>query len=98
MLHVLKLGGNDDAVVVATIAWPETHKFVCLRIDEGNAAGKPLETAEDADHIFPVVGHSQSLHVWPDSLDLLLDLPSRGVDIHDAAGRGSRVKDRQIEL
>jgi hypothetical protein len=86
MFHVLQLGGNDDAVVMATIAWRETRKFICLRIDEGDASGKPLEAAEDADHIFSVTRHSQSLHVRPNALDLLLDLPGRGID------RASRVE------
>src|SRR5438552_3981025 len=59
MLHVLELGWNDDAVVVAAIARPDTDQFVRLRIDEGNAAGEPLEAAEHTHHVFAVIGNGQ---------------------------------------
>ena len=93
MLHVLQFGRDDDTVVVTAIAWPETHELVRLCIDEGDAAGEPLETAEDADHIFAVVGHGEGLHIRPNSLDLLLDLPGRGIDNHDPARCRRGVKD-----
>jgi hypothetical protein len=98
MLHVLELGWNDDTVVVTAIAWPETHQLVRLCIDEGDAAGEALEPAEDADHIFPVISHGESLHVRSNSLDFLLDLPGRGIDNHDPARCRRGVKDGQIKL
>src|SRR5215831_16653563 len=58
----------------------------------------PLEAAEHADHVFAVVGHRQRLHVRPDALNLLLDLPGLGVDDHHAAGGWGGVQDSKAEL
>ena len=80
MLHVFELGGNDNAIMVAAIAWPDAHELVCPRIDEGDTAGEPLESAEDTDHIVAVICHSQSLHVRANSLDLLFYRPGLGID------------------
>src|SRR3981189_3588242 len=85
MLHVFELGWNDDAVVVAAIARPDTDQLVRLDIDEGNAAGETLEAAEHAHHVFAVIGDGQGLHIRPDALNFLFDLPRIGIDDHDAA-------------
>lgn len=82
---MFELGGDDNAIMVASVAWPNTDKLVALRIDEGDAASKTLESAKHADHIFSVIGDSESLHVGANTLDLLLDRPGFGIDDHDAA-------------
>src|SRR5262249_6375538 len=56
------------------------------------------KAAEHADHVFAIIRHRQRLHVGPDALDLLLDLPGLGVDHHHAAGGWRRMQDRKIEL
>src|SRR4029450_5422576 len=98
VLHMLKLGRNDDAVVVTAVAWPDANQLICFCIDEGNAADKPLETAKDADHILTIICNSQGLHVRSDPLDLLFNRPGLGVDNHDPARRRGGMKDRQIEF
>jgi cobalt-zinc-cadmium resistance protein CzcA len=98
MLHVFELGRDDHAVMVPAIARPDADQFVRFRIDEGDAAGQPLEPAEHADHVFAVIGDRERLHVRPDALNLLLDLPGLGIDHHDAAARRRRMQDREIKL
>ena len=56
MLHVLEGPRNDHAVVVAAVARPDADQLVGLGVDEGDAAGEPLEAAEHADHVFAVIG------------------------------------------
>ena len=46
VLHVLELGGDDNAVMVPAIARPDAGQLIGLGIDEGNAAGEPLKAAE----------------------------------------------------
>ena len=98
MFHVLEFGGDDNAVMVPAIARPDADQLIGLGIDEGNAAGEPLEAAEHPHHVFAVVGNGQGLHVRPDALDFLLDLPRTCIDDHDPAAGGRGVEDREVEL
>ena len=46
VLHVLELGRDDDAVMMAAVARQYAQQFICLGIDDGDAARQPLEAAE----------------------------------------------------
>src|SRR5215831_5909438 len=98
MLHMLELAWDDHTIVVPAIAGPNTDKLVGLRIDEGDAAFQSLEATEHADNVLAIVGDRQGLHVRPDSLDLLLDLPGLGVDNHDSATRRRGMQNGHVEL
>ena len=61
VLHVLELGWDDNTVMVPAIARPDADQLIGLGIDEGNAAGEPLEAAEHPHHVFAVVGNGKGL-------------------------------------
>jgi hypothetical protein len=45
VLHMLQLGRDDDAVMMAAVARQDAHQLVSLGIDDGDAARQPLEAA-----------------------------------------------------
>jgi len=98
MLHVLEFLWDDYAIVVAAVTRPNANQFVGFRIDEGNAALQTLKTTEHTDYVFAVVGYCQGLHIWPDPLDLFLDLPRVGVDHHNPAACWRWMQNREVEL
>src|SRR5262245_12439069 len=86
VLHVLELGRDDDAVVVAAAARQDAQELIGRGVDDGNPARQPLEAAEWREQILPVVGYGGRLQVGTDALDLLLDRPGLGIHHHDPAG------------
>src|SRR5262249_3101732 len=98
MFHMLELSRNNHAIVVPAVAGPNAEKLVSLCVDESDAAFQALEAPEHADNVLAIVGDRQGLHVRPDSLDLLLDLPGLGVDNHDSATRRRGMQNGHVEL
>src|SRR6202158_1410240 len=98
VLHMLELGGDDDAIMVTAAARQNAQQLICGGVDAGHSARQPLKAAERREQVFAVIGYGRRLQVWPDTLDFLLDCPGLGVHHHDAARRRRRMQDRQIEL
>jgi len=98
MLHVLELGRDNDAVMMAAGAWQNAEQLIGRGIDNGNAAGLPLKAAERRHDVFAVIGDGGRLQIGTDTLNFLLDLPRGRIDHHHAACRRRRMQHRQIKL
>src|SRR3984957_20998171 len=98
MLHVIELGRDNDAVMMAAGAWQNAEQLIVRGIDDGYAAGLSLKAAERRQDVFAVIGDGRRLQVGTDTLNFLLDLPRGRIDHHHAACGRRWMQHRQIKL